>query len=317
MSAIFAINSYTPPQVTELVSRAGAYKGRMNPHRVFLSSVSAGCLLSFASASSLMANTSPWLQENAPGVARILGGFVFPYGLVLCLLTGADLCTSTFMFTTVATLHRRLPVVRMLLHWFICFWGNLAGALFMVAIIFGYGNVFGTEPYKAEVISNATMRQVTPDWHMIFLRAIGCDWLVCLGCFFGMQGRDLASKIVGIWCPIFGFASLGLDHVVANMFFIPMGIWVGHPDITVGLYIWKGIIPALLGNILGGALFCGAYYWYTYLYDQEEILVDGVPYQERRDEESGLHSNSDEGKDTDGRNGSILSDLRRLRETRA
>jgi formate/nitrite transporter FocA (FNT family) len=41
------------------------------------------------------------------------------------------------------------------------------------------------------------------------------------------------------------------------MTFIPMGIWLGAPDITVGLYIWKGIIPTLLGNIIGGALFAG------------------------------------------------------------
>lgn len=92
---------------------------------------------------------------------------------------------------------------------------------------------------------------------MVFLRAIGCNWLVCLACYFGLQGRDLASKIVGIWWPTFAFVSLGFDHVVANMTFIPLAIWVGAPEITVGLYIWKGIIPTLLGNILGGALFCG------------------------------------------------------------
>ncbi|KAK8216645.1 putative formate/nitrite transporter family protein [Phyllosticta capitalensis] len=317
MGSSFTVNSYTPSQVMELVSRAGAHKGHMKPLRVFLSAVSAGCLLSFAAASSLVANTSPWLQENAPGVARILGALVFPYGLVLIVLTGADLCTGTFMYTAVSVLHRRLSILRMLLHWFICFWGNLAGSLFMVAIIFGYGDVFGTDPYKAEVIAYTTKKQVTPAFHMIFLRAIGCNWLVCLGCFFGLQGRDLTSKIVGMWWPIFGFVSLGLDHVVANMFFIPMGIWVGNPGITVGLYIWKGIIPALLGNILGGALFCGAYYWYIYLYDHGELLVDGVPYPEHPDEESGLHSNSDEVKETAVRHGSILSDLRRVRETGA
>jgi formate/nitrite transporter FocA (FNT family) len=75
--------------------------------------------------------------------------------------------------------------------------------------------------------------------------------MVCLGCFLGASGRDYASKVVGIWWPIFAFVSLGLDHVVANMFFVPMGIWQGAP-ITVGLYIYKGIIPALLGNIVGG-----------------------------------------------------------------
>jgi len=77
------------------------------------------------------------MQTNAPGPARLLGAIVFPYGLVLIVLTGADLCTGTFMYTTVSALHRRLSWYKMLLHWFITFLGNLAGALFMVSIIFG------------------------------------------------------------------------------------------------------------------------------------------------------------------------------------
>lgn len=145
----------------------------------------------------------------------------------------------------------------MLLHWLLTFFGNLAGSLFVVAIIFGYGHTFATDPFKSAVISFATKKQVVPDFGMIFLRGIGCNWLVCLACFFGIQGRDLTSKIVGIWWPIFAFVSLGFDHVVANMTFIPMAIWLGAPDISVGLYIWKGVVPVFLGNVIGGAVFCG------------------------------------------------------------
>lgn len=78
---------------------------------------------------------------------------------------------------------------------------------------------------------------------MVFLRGIGCNWLVCLVCYFGIQGRDLTYKIIGIWWPIFAFVSLGYDHVVVNMMFVPMAIWANAPAITVGLYIWKGIMP--------------------------------------------------------------------------
>lgn len=118
------------------------------------------------------------------------------------------------------------------------------------------GEVFSAEPYKSEVIAYAIKKQVTPDFRMIFLRGIGCNWLVSVACFMGLQGRDVASKLTGIWWPIFGFVSLGFDHVVANMTFIPMGIWLEAPGISIGLYIWKGIIPALIGNIVGGAVFC-------------------------------------------------------------
>ena len=70
------------------------------------------------------------------------------------------------------------------------------------------------------------------------------------------------------------FVALGLDHVIANMFFIPIGIWNGAPGITVGLYIWKSMIPAVIGNILGGGVFVAAVYWYLYLTGEGSIDID-------------------------------------------
>ncbi|KNB04805.1 hypothetical protein FOXG_19675 [Fusarium oxysporum f. sp. lycopersici 4287] len=238
--------AYTPTETTELVSRTGVQKGNMRPDKVFISAVSAGCLLSFGCAVSLIALTAPWYQENAPGLIKIIGALVFPLGLVMVVLTGADLFTATTMYTLVAVLHRRLPVRKMLLHWFLCFWGNLAGSLFMVAIIFGYGGIFSASPYRDEVVTLATKKQMDPRIYQIFLRGIGCNWLVCLACFLSIQAKDLNSKVMGIWWPIFAFVSLGLDHVVANMFIIPLGIWLHTPGLTIGLYIWKGKFPGAL-----------------------------------------------------------------------
>ncbi|CAI7658798.1 unnamed protein product [Penicillium glandicola] len=268
-------DALSPKEVTEVISNTGAHKGSMRLDKVFLSAVSAGCLLAFACGTTLSTTATPWFQDNAPGLMRTISALVFPYGLCMILLTSADLCTGSFMFTTVAVLHRRLPWSKMLIHWAVTFIGNFAGSLFVVAIIFGYGNVFSAEPFKSAVISFATKKQVTPDFHMIFLRGIGCNWLVCLACFFSIQGRDLASKVVGIWWPTFAFVSLGFDHVVANMTFIPLGIWLGTPDITISLYIWKGIIPTLLGNVIGGCIFCGTYYWYMYLLDLNTLPLYG------------------------------------------
>ena len=216
-------------------------------------------------------------------------------------------------------MHRRLSLGKMLTHWAITFFGNLAGSLFLVAIIAGCtynacanlskttnsnpdGGIFDSAPYHAEAIAFATKKQITPSWQQIFIRGIGANWLVCLACFLGASGRELVSKIAGIWWPIFAFVSLGLDHVVANMFFVPMGIWQGTPGLTVGLYIWKGIIPAGLGNIVGGAIFCGGFYWYMYLQGAGEIAVDGVFWESTkqglmgtskvRDEESAASSGS-------------------------
>ncbi|KAJ4015295.1 hypothetical protein NW766_005630 [Fusarium irregulare] len=142
-----------------------------------------------------------------------------------------------------------------------------------MAIIVGFGGIFDGEVYREEIISYTTKKQIAPEAYQIFLRAIGCNWLVCLACFLGVQAKDLTSKVVGMWIPIFAFVALGFDHVVANMFFMPLGIWMGTPGLTVGLYIWKGMIPALFGNIIGGSLCCGVYFWWMYLADVDDEKV--------------------------------------------
>lgn len=159
--------------------------------------------------------------------------------------------------TTLAVLQRRISPWKMVAHWAVSFLGNLAGSLFVVSVLLHYGEIFAAEPYRSEVVAYAAKKQVVPRWHVIFLRGIGCNWLVCLAVYLGLQGQSLASKAAGMWWPVFAFVTLGFDHTVANMTFVPLGIFAGTPGLSVGLYVWKGIIPVVLGNIVGGGLFCG------------------------------------------------------------
>ncbi|KAF4970544.1 hypothetical protein FSARC_2453 [Fusarium sarcochroum] len=277
--SISNLAAYTPQETIELVSRSGVKRGNMRADKIFLSAVSAGCLLGFGCGVSLCAMTAPWYAENAPGLVKLFGAGVFPLGLVLVVLTGADLFTATTMFTLTAVLQGRLSIRKMALHWFLCFFGNLAGSLFVMAIIMGYGGVFDAPLYKNQVISFATKKQIDPQVHQIFLKAIGCNWLVCLAVFLGIQAKDLASKVIGMWWPIFAFVVLGLEHVVANMFYMSLAIFLKTPDLTVGLYIWKGMIPATIGNIIGGGGFVAVYYWYMYLANEDPVKIDGAVYQ--------------------------------------
>jgi hypothetical protein len=130
-------NAYTPQESFEIVSRMGVKKAHMRIDKSFLSACSAGMILSFACATLISTNTSPWYQENAPGLIKTIAALVFPYGLVIVQMTGSDLCTGSFMYTTVAALHRRLSVWRMLRHWVVTFFGNLAGSLFVCCVIVG------------------------------------------------------------------------------------------------------------------------------------------------------------------------------------
>jgi len=150
--------------------------------------------------------------------------------------------------------------------------------LFFMAVLTGYGGTFEAAAYKHEVETFATTKVVTPGWHQIFLRGILANWLVTLAIFLSVSAREVISKIVAIWFPVMCFVGLGTDHVIANMYFIPLAIFEGSPDITVGYYIWKSMIPSALGNIIGGGLFVGGMYWYLYLAGNEvEIHFDNNP----------------------------------------
>ncbi|KAF1820201.1 Formate/nitrite transporter [Dissoconium aciculare CBS 342.82] len=271
------VNCYTAQETVELCSRSGVAKANMRLDKMFISSVLAGMLLAFACAASLSTQTAPWYQENAPGLIRMIGAIIFPFGLTMIVVTGADLCTGSFMFTTISVLHGRLSVWKMLRHWAVTFVGNLAGSLFIACLLMGEGGVFDSDPFKTQAINFANKKVVTPMWHQIFLRGIGANWLVCLACFLAFMAREFFSKVAAVWWPTFAFVCLGLDHVVANMFFIPIAIFVGDPSISIGFYIWKSMIPTLIGNIIGGGFFVGAAYWYLYLTgDTKPVPIDGA-----------------------------------------
>lgn len=97
-------DSFSPLEVIEAVGNTGVHKGNMRLDKVFFSAVSAGCLLSFACGTALSTNASPWFQENAAGLIRTISALVFPYGLCMIILTGADLCTGSFMVSSSTSL---------------------------------------------------------------------------------------------------------------------------------------------------------------------------------------------------------------------
>ena len=80
----------------------------------------------------------------------------------------------------------------------------------------------------------AMLKGDTEGADQIFLRALGCNWLVCLAVWVAMTAEDTGGKILGIFFPIMAFVAIGFDHVVANMFFLPAAIFAEVPGITLG-----------------------------------------------------------------------------------
>ncbi|BFZ59192.1 hypothetical protein YB2330_000196 [Saitoella coloradoensis] len=279
------MDCWTPQQTVEIMTLASIKKSRMSVAKCFVSSMYGGMLLSFGCTFVLAVNASPWFATNAPGVLALIRALVFPVGLIMIVLTGADLLTSNIMLMVIGVLRRKVTLWQLCVNWVVSFFGNLAGSLFFMAIIVHYGNIFHTPAQISATATFGNQKVLDPAWHEIFLRGIACNWLVCLAVILGTMSREVISKMAGIEFPTATFIACGFDHVVANFFFIPTAMWAGA-DFGVGYYIWKSLIPSLLGNIVGGGVFCGAGYWYLYVHDEEmpdyrgENVLEGAEVSE-------------------------------------
>jgi len=262
-----------PQQVAVAMVEAAVTKHRTRIDLIFFKAFLAGAMLSFGGLLSEIINGgSPGLTASNPGIVKILAGFVFPVGLVMIVLQGQELLTSNMMVFPMGVLKRAVPWWSLPLNWLVVTFGNLTGSLFFAAILVKYSGVISTAPYNAAVVAFAIKKAVTPKWHQIFLRGIGCNWLVCIAVWQAAGARDTVSKIYAIWIPIWIFVACGFDHVVANMFSIPLGIMF-HADLTTAEYIRKSFIASYIGNIIGALLVAlPAVYFYLGDYNADGLV---------------------------------------------
>ncbi|MTH51926.1 formate/nitrite transporter [Bacillus mangrovi] len=200
------------------------------------------------------------LPEEWGSFASLLGGAVFPVGLILVVLAGAELVTGNIMSVSMAWYAKKIPLKAVGANWLLILLANFAGALF---VAFFFGHVVGlteTGPYLEKTVSMAGAK-LDESFLQTFVSAIGCNWLVCLAIWLAAGSDDMGGKILGIWFPIMAFVAIGFQHVVANMFLIPAAIFAGH-------YSWLeylgNFLPTLLGNMIGGSLFVGMAYYIAY-----------------------------------------------------
>jgi formate/nitrite transporter len=210
------------------------------------------------------------------GINKLLFGAVFPLGLILVVIAGSELFTGNCMYMSFGILQRKSTWKGLIRNWVGSWIFNLVGALFVVYFLALGTGILSIEPWATSAIVIAKIKafggatfvvggkvNTSLTWIQVFLRAIGCNWLVCLALYLGISSNDIIGKIVGIWFPVFAFVAIGFEHVIANMFFIPVGIFLG--EVSWGQFFINSMIPATLGNIIGGALFVSVVYWWTYL----------------------------------------------------
>jgi formate transporter len=264
----------SPPEIARAGVDTGITKSRLTWDKALVAGFLAGAYIAFAGLLAVV--TSAGMDPKLwGGVQTLVTGGVFALGLVLVVIAGSELLTGNMAMLPLGLLARKVTVGRLSVNFFWVTVGNLAGSLFVAYFLAKETGVITAEAPLARLGAIATAKGVTESDWQIFLRAIGCNWLVCLAVWMALGAEDIGGKVLAIFFPIMAFVAMGFDHVVANMFFLPAAIFSHVPGIDWGDAI-KNWVFAFLGNLVGAAVFVSTTYWYLYVRATPEPSAGGV-----------------------------------------
>lgn len=279
---------HPPVAIVAKAGDAGKYKVGLPAWNMLLRGVLSGAFIAMGAALATVCSTGIQATDVAmrfgaasPGISQLVLGAVFPVGLIITIMTGAELFTGDAMLAPMAAFVHKVSWASVLNLWVWVYIGNFIGSV-IFAYIMAYGpcvsydaagvatiTAFGTRAVGIAAAKTGYVGGMAL-WSC-FLKAIACNWLVNLAVLLGICADDAIGKIVGIWFPIFAFVASGFEHSIANMYFIPAGIFVTGIDPTkaVATVNWvnmwtNNVIPVTLGNIVGGLFFVGVLYWVAF-----------------------------------------------------
>lgn len=252
----------SPLSITEtVIEKFSVNKSKLSFLQTIIMGFLGGVYIAFGAqlATNVIANVSD------KGIGLILGGVVFSLGLILVVVAGAELFTGNNLMS-MAVYSRSISLKSLLKNWTLVYLMNFVGSVFIAFMIYYSGLLFNADhslnATGLRALSVAVIKTNLP-FMQVFIRAILCNWLVCLAIWLAISALDVMSKILGILFPIMAFVASGFEHCVANMYIIPIGYLIDNSQIKFSGFM-NNIVAATLGNIVGGAFFVGALYYYVY-----------------------------------------------------
>jgi formate/nitrite transporter len=266
-----------PADVVSAMVEAGASKIRLKVQDLLIRGMLSGALLGFATSLAIGAAT----QTGVP----LVGALVFPVGFVMIVLLGLELVTGSFALLPLALLDGRGTAGQVVVNWLWVFLGNLLGSLlygflFYIATTMAGQMDPGGITEKIRLAAEAkTLGYAKFGWSGMvtaFVKAMLCNWMVCLGVVMSLVSTSTIAKIAAAWMPIVVFFAQGFEHSVVNMFLIPTGMMMGAKVGIADWWLWNQI-PVTLGNLAGGLIFTGLALYVTY---RKAPKTAGIPVME-------------------------------------
>ncbi|MGM0379557.1 MAG: formate/nitrite transporter family protein [Bacillota bacterium] len=265
----------SPSEITDAVISVGVKKTNRNNKQMFLLGILAGMFIALGAYASNMVIHN---FQSSYGMMKFVQGSVFPVGLILVLVAGADLFTgNTLIF--LGYLDKKVSMKSMLNNWFWVYIGNLVGSLFFLGLIYYSGlfdvsnGVLGALHVKIAA-SKTSLSSIE-----IFTRGILANFVVCLAVWMAIGCKTMVGKVLASWFPIMAFVAGGFEHSIANMYYIPAGLIAKLKyskilnisstkllNLNIPLAL-NNIFIATIGNIVGGGVLIGLIYYTIYKKD--------------------------------------------------
>lgn len=276
-----SFDALLPKDMAVKAENIGIAKAGLGAYRMFALAILAGAFIAMGANYA----TTVWSGLGAAGVPyglqRLAGGLVFATGLIMVVIGGSELFTGNCLIP-MAWASKKVSTGAMLRNWVIVYAGNFVGSVLTAYMVFlGGQHTFGGGSVGLTAL-NIGVAKVSLGFVQCIALAIFCNALVCMAVWMCFSSRNNVDKVWVILPPISAFVACGFEHCVANMYFIPSALFIKDLDpayfatvasklkgggeiLTWGDFITRNLIPATIGNIIGGALMVGLMYWFIYL----------------------------------------------------
>lgn len=249
---------FTPEEILQKGVTAGVNKLKKTLVAKMILGFIGGAMISIGFLAYVRVTAS--IPNDLASVKALVGGSVFPIGLIVILLAGGELATGNMMTVGTAIFSKKASLLDYVKNLAIITLFNFIGAVF-VAYFFGHvAGLTHVAPFQQAVINIAAGKTGASFWSA-FVSGVGCNWLVGLAVWLSFGAKDAAGKILGIWFPIMIFVAVGFQHSIANCFIIPAAIF--ESGSTWWLFL-QNFVPVFLGNIVGGLVFVAGFYYLSY-----------------------------------------------------
>lgn len=276
------MNYFTPAEASDAFRITAVNKSKRTLPEFAVMAILGGAFIALGGLLTVMvAGGMPGVAVANPGIVKFVAGALFPVGLIMVSITGADLFTSNCAGYTFPLIKKELPVLQIVKILILSYLFNFVGTQFIAFILSGNVGLFDADPWRS-YLHTYSEAKVNKDFMTVFVKGIGANWLVCLGMLMGYTAKDTIGRAIGIWVPVMMFVTMGYEHSIANMFFIPAAIYTGA-GISWSDFFVTNLLPSTLGNIIGGMLLVGCVYYYLFLKQgKKEVATPGMmPVTER------------------------------------